>query len=170
MANRLFLVVGILVLTGLPAQGQSKPSIQGVWRVVETTITGPNPAPGTLPTGTHTNVQPGVVIFTAKHYSSMRDGAAKPRPTAPFKVAGKPTSEEMQSAWGPLQANTGTYELVGTTLTMRPIVAKNPALQNSAFLRMTTKLDGNNLTLTLVEVSTTGKVTNPLTVKYVRLE
>ena len=148
---------------------QSKPSIQGVWRPVEVTITNPNPAPGALAKGTHTNVQPGLLVFTAKHYSLIRDTGAKPRPTTGFKVAGKPTAEEMQTQWGPFQANAGTYELSGSTLTMRPTVAKNPGLQGKVPLRSAIKFDGTNLWLTLMD-GPTGKIENPSTIKYVRVE
>ena len=169
MAKTLFVVVAVLSLSGYTLIGQSKPSIQGVWRPVEVTITNPNPNPAGLGKGTHTNLQPALLIFTAKHYSQILDTAGKPRPTAPFKVAGKPTAEEMQTQWGPFQANAGTYEVSGNTLTLRPTVAKNPALQGKVPLRSTIKLDGNNLWTTQVE-GPTGKVDNPSTVKYVRVE
>jgi len=147
--------------------GQSKPSIQGVWRAVEVTITNPKPAADLLPTGTHTNIQPGVVIFTAKHFAGIIDIAGKPRPT--FRVRTKPTAQEMQSIWGPFNAGAGTYELSGTSVTVRFIVAKDPEFQRKGLLRFTTKLDGNNLWMTLVESFQT-EVTNPVTVKYVRIE
>jgi len=170
MAKRLFVVVAVLALTGIMVFGQSKPSIQGVWRTVEVTITNPNPAPGLLPKGTHTNLQPSLLIFTGKHYSTVTDTAAQPRPTAAFKVAGKPTAEEMQAQWGPFAANAGTFELSGTTLTRRAIVSKNPANQNGKILtRSTIKLDGNNLWITTTE-NVTGKIANPATIKYVRVE
>ena len=139
---------------------------------METTITNPNPAgPNALPTGTHTDIQSAMMIFTGKHYSSMTDTGAKPRPPVPFKVPGNATLEEMRAQWGPFNANTGTYELTGSTLTLRPIVAKNPQLQNKGFIRFTTKLDGNNLWLTLIEVSTqTAEIANPSTIKYTRVE
>ena len=173
MLKQLTLVaLGILAFTGSAVLGQSKPSIQGVWRVVEVTIT--DTAPGAsalgLPKGTHTTVQPGLLIFTGKHYSTINDTAAKPRSTTPFKVAGQPTVEEMQSQWGPFAANAGTYELSGTTLTRRAIVAKNPANQGGKFFtRSAIKLDGQNLWITAVE-SSTGKTANPTTIKYVRVE
>jgi hypothetical protein len=169
VANR-FIVVAVLTLSGVVGLAQSKPSIQGVWRRAEVTVTNPNPAPGAFPKGTHTNVQPGLLIFTAKHYSSANDVGAKPRPKTPFKVDGKPTAEEMLAAWDPFQANSGTYELTGTTLTVRPIVAKNPVLQAGGSIRYTVKHDGNNLWLTAIENSATGKFANAATVKYTRVE
>ena len=104
MARKLLVVVAVLGLVGASLLAQSKPSIQGVWRPVEVTVTNsnPNPAPGVIGKGTHTNLQPGLLIFTGKHYSQMLDSGSKPRPTTDFKVAGKPTAEEMQAQWGPL--------------------------------------------------------------------
>jgi hypothetical protein len=170
MTKKLFVVVAVLAFINASVLGQTKPSIQGVWRVVEVTITNPNPPPDTLPKGTHTNVQPGLLIFTGKHYSMVSDTAAQPRPTTAVKEPGKPTLEELQSRWGPFAANAGTYEVSGETLTRRAVVAKNPGIQGGEnFNRATIKLDGNNLWLTTVE-NATGKVANPTTVKYVRVE
>jgi hypothetical protein len=167
MAKRSFVVVAVLGLFGVSLLAQSKPSIQGVWRRVETTVTNPNPPSGALAKGTHTNVQPGLLIFTAKHYSVQVDGAAKQRP--PIKVPAKPTPEEMQAAWGPYTANSGSYEISSSTLIMRPIVAKNPATQGKALNRATIKLEGDNLWMTLIDTGA-GKVQYPTTAKYVRVE
>lgn len=169
MAQRLFVVVAILGVIGVSVTGQSKTSIQGVWRQVEITATNPVTPPGGFSKGTHTNMQPGVIVFTGKHYTVVRDTSAQPRPTAEFKVAGKPTAEEMQARWGPFQAASGTYEMSGTTVTFRPVVAKNPAIQGKAVLRATIKTDGNSLWYTELE-GPAGKVENPVTIKYVRLE
>ena len=66
--------------------------------VVERTITdssaGRQDEFGAFPVGTHTNLQPGLLIFTAKHYSRTTDAAAQPRPTGPYKTPGKPTLED----------------------------------------------------------------------------
>ena len=170
MVRRIFVIVAAIALINLSLVAQSKPSIQGVWRPVEVTITDPGTQPGQLSKGTHTNLQPALLIFTAKHYSTITDTAATARPTTGFKVAGKPTADEMQAQWGPFAANAGTYELVGSTLTRRAIVAKNPANQHQKVVtRSTIKLDGNNLWITTTE-NVTGKIANPSTIKYVRVE
>jgi hypothetical protein len=170
VTKRLFVVVAVLAFAGVSLVGQSKPSLEGVWRVTEVTVTTPSAAPGALPKGTHTNLQPALLIFTGKHYSTVTDTAAKPRPTSGFKVAGKPSADEMLAQWGPFAANAGTYELSGSTLTRRAIVAKNPVNQHQKVVtRSTIKLDGNSLWITTTE-NVTGKVPNPNTVKYVRVE
>ena len=75
----------------------------------------------------------------------------------------------MEAQWGPFIANAGTYELSGSTLTTRAIVAKNPALQGKPFARYTIKLDGQHLWTTQIE-NAQGKIANPNTIKYVRIE
>ena len=170
MRSRMVLVVAVLGLISVSLIGQSKPSIQGVWRVVEITVTNPNPTYGSQPKGTHTDLQPALAIFTGKHYSVTADTAAKPRPVTPFKVAASPTAEEAIPRWGPFLAHAGTYEISGDVLTVRPIVNKaSPAQGGGYFYRLTFKLDGNNLLITDIETSN-GKAANPVTVKYVRVE
>jgi hypothetical protein len=167
VTRTVLIVVAVLSITTVVALGQSKPSIQGAWRRVEVTVTNPDPTPGALTTGTHTNVQPGLLIFTAKHYSVQIDTAAKPR--TPFKVIAKPTPEEMSAGWGFYTANSGTYELSGSTVTMRPMVSKNPGNQGKGTNRATIKLEKDNLWFTLIE-NASGKIVNPTTAKYVRVE
>ena len=172
MAKRLLLVLpAVLALVSVSLGGQSKPTIQGVWRAVEITVTNPNPPPGTPGTGTHTSVQPELLIFTGKHYSRVADLAGQPRPTTPFKVQGKPTLEELQARWGPFQAHAGTYEISGNTLTRRMLVAKSTTDQSKQYaFSDTIKLDGNNLWLTETERPGAVKRPYPDTIKYVRVE
>jgi hypothetical protein len=170
MTKKLFVVMSVVLVAINPTVlGQKNPSIQGVWRAVEVTVTNPNTPPNGRPKGTHTNLQPSLLICTAKHYSMTVDTAVEPRPTAPVKEQLKPTLEELQARWGPFVANAGTYEVSGDTLTTHPVVAKNPALQGKLVGRATIKLEGNNLWVTTVE-GPTGKVEHPMTVKYVRVE
>jgi len=169
MLKRALVVAATAVVAAGSVFAQSKASIQGVWRPVEVTITNPNAYPQGLGKGTHTNLQPALLIVTAKHWSQVLDTAGKPRPTTPFKTPQKPTAEEMQAAWGPFGAVAGTYEVSGTTVTARAIVAKNPAVQGKGFTRYAMKLDGQNLWLTQLD-NDQGKIEYPNTVKYVRVE
>jgi hypothetical protein len=111
--NRMLTLV-LFIALATPMAGQSAPSIQGVWRAVEITIpvsTAPaagvdNRAAarqdpfGAFSEGTHTALQPELMIFTGKHYSRTTDTGAQPRPTTAYKTPGKPTLEELQAAWG----------------------------------------------------------------------
>jgi hypothetical protein len=164
----------VFVAVVMPMSAQSNQSIRGVWRVAEITITdspaGRQDPFGAFSAGTHTRFQPGLMVFTGKHYSRTTDTAAEPRPTTPYKTPGKPTLEELQAEWGPFVANAGTYEISGTTVTLRAIVAKNPRAQRDKnFTRLTFKLDGNNLWLTPLE-NESGQIPNPVMSKYVRVE
>jgi len=133
-------------------------------------VTGRNDPFGAFSKGTHSDLQPSLVIFTGKHYSRTTDTAAQPRPTTGYKTAGKPSSEELQAQWGPFVANAGTYEVSGSTLTLYAVVAKDPRAQREKnFTRLTFKLDGNNLWLTPLE-NENGKIAAPVTDKYVRVE
>jgi hypothetical protein len=78
--------------------------------------------------------------------------------------------EELQAEWGPFAANAGTYEISGTTLILRAIVAKSPRAQAERnFTRLSIKLDGNNLWLTPIGTEA-GIIAAPVTSKYMRIE
>jgi hypothetical protein len=70
---------------------------------------------------------------------------------------------------GPVQANAGTYELSGSTLTLRLIVSKEPANQRGEFARLTVKMNGDRLWLTPVE-NAAGPIVAGVTTEYVRVE
>ena len=119
MANRLVVaVVAFLAVISALLLGQSKPSIQGVWRVAEVTTTGPNAS-------TNKSPQPGLYIFTGKHYSLVRDASLNPR--IAIKDSGNVTAPEALATFGPFIAQSGTYDVSGTTINVTPVVAKFPA-------------------------------------------
>ena len=167
MVKKVFTIVALVVITNFTFLAQSKPSIQGVWRRTEIAVTNPKQAAG-FPKGTHTNLQPGLFVFTAKHYSVQIDGGTKPRPS--IKDATQATREELVAAWGPFTSNSGTYELAGSTLPMRHIVAKNADNQGKGVTRATIKLEGDNLWMTVPEVPGIPKIEYPTSAKYVRVE
>ena len=155
---------------------QSPHPIRGVWRNIERVIPGAtNPGDrrdpfAHVPAGTQRDVQPGLLIFTEKHYSRTTDIAVQPRPTADYANPGKPTLEELQARWGPFAANAGTYELSGDTLTLRALVSKEPRDQTSGgFARLRVQMDGNTLSLTPFERSD-GPIRAGVMSKYVRVE
>ena len=176
MASRIAFSV-VLVLTLHPAiPAQTPESIQGVWRPVARTIPATqNPGDRSdpfayVPVGTQTDLQPGLMIFTARHYSRTTDTATAPRPTTSDVTRGKPTAEELQARWGPFQANAGTYELSGNTLTLHLMVSKDPTSQGRGnFARLTFKMDGDRLWLTPIEKAT-GRIVAGVTTEYVRVE
>jgi hypothetical protein len=153
----------LLVLVGLLASTAvfAKTPLEGAWKVMEQTTTGPN---GT----TNKNPQPGLIIFTGKYFSILMVNGDKPRAELPQDL-NTATAEQFRDAWRFI-ANTGTYEIKGDELTTHLIVAKNPrAMLNVSFDTFTFKVKGNMLTLTRTGNSD-GPVTNPPTVQLIRVE
>ena len=141
MKNRLLvltLTVAVLATTGIAAQ--SKPaSLQGAWRAVEITVTGPNAR-------IITNLQPNLTVVSAKHYARVEVQSEGPR--AIVADVTKATADELRAVWGPFVAEAGTYELTGDTLTLHPIAAKNPAaMVAGAVIVYSCKLEGHTVTL-----------------------
>jgi len=111
--------------------------LEGVWRLAEVTVTGANPSTAVDPAS--------VFIFAETHYSMMRTVGSQPRMTF---AAVNPSSDEKLGAYDSFLANAGTYELSGTTLTVRPIVAKHPNFMAGGFDTYEFRLVGDTLWLT----------------------
>src|SRR5678810_559158 len=132
------LFLATMLSTMLAAQSSSRGVLEGAWRVAEIVVTGANAS-------TTSNPQPGLFVFTRKHYSFWRASGDQPRPL--FK--GAPTNAEKIMAFNSFAGTTGTYEMSGTTLTVRPVVARTPnCMGGGAFLTYQFRVDGNTLSLT----------------------
>ena len=156
------LSLGLVTNQGIAAQS-TRESIQGVWRVVEATITGP---------GARTIAfadRPNLTIITARHYSRVEVQADGPRPI--LADIAKASADELRAAWGPFVSEAGTYEVTpGGLITMRPIASKNPAVMGpGVFITYAFKLDGDTLSLTQ-QRNQNGPFANPFTFKLVRAE
>ena len=166
MTTRLVITVVVLLSSTITVLNQSKPAptVQGVWRIVEATTTGPTGSTNSKP-------QPSLYIFTAGHYSILRVGSANARPSLPADV-NKATAAELNAVWGnpAFAANAGTYDVSGSTLTTRALVAKNPyVMASGSFTAYSYKLDGKNLSLTNIRTNG-GPVENATTLRLTRLE
>jgi hypothetical protein len=103
--------------------------LQGVWRVIDATG-----QPG-----------PGVYIFTAKHYSMMVANTDRPDITDTSQA----TADQLRALWNPMIANAGAYDIEGSAVTIRPIVAKIPVVMKpGAYEVYAFRVEGNTLTLT----------------------
>ena len=163
--NRLLfaaLTVGWLTSQGT-AQQSPRESIQGVWRIVEATISGPGAR--TIAFGD----RPNLTIITARHYSRVEVQSDGPRPI--LADVAKASADELRAAWGPFVSEAGTYELAtGGVITMRPIASKNPAVMGQGvFITYSYKLDGDTLSLTQ-QRNQNGVFANPFALKLVRVE
>jgi hypothetical protein len=132
-------VVTAALGTVVMAQSALRGPLEGVWRATEIVATGANPS--TIP-----NPQASVYIFTRTHYSVLRVTGAGPR--ALFETR-RPTDEEKLVAYDTFVATSGTYELSGSTLTLRPIVAKTPNLMAGGSETFEVRVEGDTVWLTL---------------------
>ena len=163
MKKLLFVVLAIRLFGSPGIAGQSKPnSIQGVWHVMEATITGPGARTISFAE------RPNLTIITAKHYSRVEVQADGPRPV--LADVAKASADELRAAWGPFVAEGGTYEVAGNLITMRPIASKNPAVMGpGVFITYSYKLEGDALSLTQ-QRNQNGPFPNPFSFKAVRVE
>jgi hypothetical protein len=153
------LLVAIAVLVAIPPSmegvEQSEPatavSVEGAWKGVSVSVTGADAH--TIPTRL-----PMMIIYTKRHYSVLAqdgDGRQSPRLVPPpLKTPGKPTDAEkiaLYELWAPVVADSGTYELKGTTLIQRQIVSKAGTLVERT--REIKIEDGGN---TMVEITTSA--------------
>jgi hypothetical protein len=157
-------VLSVALFTSYGAAAQPAPrSIQGVWRIVEATITGPGAR--TIAFGD----RPNLTLITAKHYSRVEIQADGPRPV--IADVAKASADELRAVWGPVVTEAGTYEATSDGLiTMRPIASKNPAVMGpGVFITYAYKLDGDTMTLTQ-QRNQNGAFANPFALKFVRVE
>ena len=141
--------VVLLALIVTLACGQAPPPapvapanpLQGVWS--KTTADPGDGSPVIDPS------QPGLYIFAGGYYSAAFARGAEPR--VPAEIAFQPTPEEMVAQHESIIFSTGTYEISGSTVTFRPIIAKSPGFvggQSTAGFQ----IDGDTLTLTIQTV------------------
>lgn len=139
---------GIVVVAALvsavllvPVSAQT-PTLKGAWRVTSVTS-----ADGKV----NSSPEPGLYIFTDRHYGIQFVNA--PRPAS----AGQSTPDkERLAAYDAFTANTGTYEVKGSTLMTRPIVAKNPGVMTGPGQQSTIKFEGSSV-LVLTSPNADGK-------------
>ena len=124
------------------AQAGSKSPLLGAWKVVETQA-GPV-------------TQPSLYVFTARHFSRMNTVGEKPRAKFKDSDPAKTTSQEKIAAYDTFGANTGTYEISGSTIVFKILLAKSP---NRPDDKLQFRIDGNALTITNPETKAVTKLT-----------
>ena len=144
----------LLAVKSAAAQG----NLQGVWKLTKVTFTGPNAR-------TITPTEPGIWIFVKKHVSMTAVMGDKPRPDLPRENA---TDAQKVATWTPFVANASTYEIKGKTVTVHPLIGKNP-IEPGSFTSIDFKIEGNTLSLT-PKANKAGPIADPYTLTLVRLE
>lgn len=89
--------------------------------------------------------QPGLYVFADDHYSAVF--APGPDPRIKSEVSFQPTPEEMTAQYETIIVNAGTYEISGSTVTFRPMIAKSPGFVGGHQMS-TFRVDGDTLVLT----------------------
>ena len=147
-------------------QAAATPAVQGVWKVSDIVATGANAT-------TNNSPQPSLVIFTAGHYSYLSVNSVAERPVVPpAKDPAKLTDAEKIARfeqWNPFTAQSGTYQIQGTTLTRRPLVAKNVGVMTTN-PPIVSEFTLNGDTLVLVTKSAAGQPATETRTTLTRVE
>ena len=114
----------------------SESPLEGAWSVASIHVTGPDSANAT--------VQPSLFLFGDKHYSMMRVTGTQPRALAATDSA---TDAEKLAAYNSFIANTGTYEVADSMLTIHPVVARSPNYMSGGSDKYHFRVNGDTLWL-----------------------
>jgi len=128
--------IAVLTFVAAATGSLAGQTIEGVWKPVEVVVdSGPV-------RGRHTtDVQPGLLVFTRRHYSMMFVQGFAPRPL-PGDSA---TAEQVALLFIPFTANAGTYQRTDSTVTFTPMVAKHPAVMAGGPFTLKIRVKGDTL-------------------------
>lgn len=107
--------------------------LEGAWRIVSIRADSAN-----------TTVQPSVYLFGDKYYSMMRVTGNQSRTLAAKDSA---TDAEKLAAYDSFVANSGTYEVADSTLTIHPVVARSPNFMSGGSDKFQFRVSGDTLWL-----------------------
>jgi hypothetical protein len=134
-------LLGMLVSVSCTREAPSESSasanpLQGVWSLAVSDAGDGSPA--------NDPSQPGLYIFADGYYSAVYAPGAELRMRSATTF--QPTAEEMVAQHQSIIVNTGTYEIDGSTVTFRPIIAKSPGFVGGQ-ARSEFRVEGDMLTL-----------------------
>jgi hypothetical protein len=161
---------GVLVFAGLmlgcgdpsatpeAAAAPGTDPLQGAWQLLETTAASSGDVLGN---------RPALRLFVDGRFSLVRELGTAPRPAV--IIDSTATAAEIRAAWGPFEAQSGTYEIVGDTLITRPVVEKRPDLMApGTFRRSTYRMAGDTLWVTFV-ANQNGPIPSPIIDEFLRV-
>jgi hypothetical protein len=151
----------LALLSAASAEAQSSASVptaadlEGAWTRVTSIAAN----------GTETPSPPGIRTFVGGHYSWVQAPANRPR------IDSTATAAQLRAVWGPVTANSGRYEVVGHTMTQRPLVDRVPEVMASGVHQtFAIRLAADTMWITQISNSlTAGPLPNAGTGKYVRV-
>jgi len=143
--KRYALTVVLSLLFASGAFAQTKSPVEGVWKVAEVIPAGSNTNDKPTPIS---NPQPGLLLFTKGYYSIVVVTGPNPRAAVEAKDRQNLTDAEkiaFYEQWRAFTANSGTYEIKGSTITRHPSVAKNAGVMTrQESMSFEFKMDGPN--------------------------
>ncbi len=143
--KRFALTIVLSLLSASAAFAQTKSPVEGVWKVAEVVPASSNTTEKPTPI---TNPQPGLLVFTKGYYSIVVVTGQNPRAAVEAKDRQNLTDAEkiaLYEQWRAFAANSGTYEVKGSTITRRASVAKNVGVMTrQESLSSEFKMDGPN--------------------------
>jgi hypothetical protein len=143
--KRYALTLVLFVLSASAAFAQTKSPVEGVWKIAEVIPASSNTTEKPTPI---TNPQPALLIFTKGYYSVVAVTGRDPRTSVDAKDPQNLTDAEklaFYEQWRAFAANSGTYEIKGSTLTRRASVAKNVGVMSRQEpLAVEFKMEGPN--------------------------
>lgn len=143
------LTVILLCINAQDSWAQSE--LYGTWKIVESS--GHNEAQGEWEIQ---NVQPSLVLFQDTYYSWMSVSGNEARPLmADGETRASLSEEQMHAIYDNITANTGTYEVSGSTLTIKPMVALSPNFMEGGSVSWTYSVENDMLTLSFEGESST---------------
>lgn len=137
-----FGLISVSFFASCSLRGTDEDSLSGAWTVAEITY---RDAAGE---DRITDPQPGLLIFSDRHYSFVWTLTAEPR--KPFRTFTEPTTEEIRAAFNSIVVNAGEYEVSDDRLITRPIISRIPGF-SGGYAVYEFILEGETLDLTMTD-------------------
>ena len=159
-----FFVIALLAVSCGSPQSTETESVApenplvGVWKLVQMDFTGPEAR--TVP-----DPQPGIGIFTERYVTFM----AVTRDTPRAELPENPTDAQLAEAFNSFLAGVSTYEAQENTITLHPVINKDPNTKPSDTMTMEYQLEGDTLSIT-PKGTPEGPIENPYSAKFIRVE
>ena len=150
-------ISAILVLSGAAAAQK----VEGAWRLDEIKTTGADAKAAKF-------TNPNIYLFTKGHWSTIRIEGDKPRSTDSWTTM---TPEQVIDTYiKQFTASGGSYEMKGSTLTMKTTIAKNPNIMTRGdWISYTVQVNGQTMTLTPTATNQ-GPIKSPQIMTLTRLD
>lgn len=126
--------------------------LEGAWLVVDVRFGSGGDESGVM------SAQPGQFIFTPTRYAAVWVTQTEPRALSANHF--EPTRDEMIAHYQSVAANSGAYEVSGSRITIRPIVAKLPDFAGGQ-LTYEFRVDGDMLFLDAVDERSSAGIVPP---------